>query len=453
MQGILKIIDHQDTGTCQKTIKVEVQRGDVMAQLDDVYKEFMVNASVPGFRKGKAPRHIVKMRYGKHIENEAVSKAVEEGYNQALEELDLHAVTQPDITELEKDNEDQPITFTASFEYIPEIELAEYKDIRPTPPETEVAEKDVVDMLDQLRENNAAYAPVEDRAVVSGDFVTIASTATIEDAPFVEATHKEIIVEVGTGRYIPGFEEQLVDVKIDESKSFSLVLPDDYPQEDKRGKEANFEVTVKKIQEKRLPELDDEFAKDMGDFENLDQLKERIRENLKMKMVQSAVQKQRAEIRDELLNRNDFEVPPSMVKARFNFINALQDMEYRRYGQSIESMVQQDAGLLERNEKEAVKEVRLSILLDEIAKKENIEATDEDYVRYIAGMARSSGADPSMYLDRIKSQGMDSYYRRVTLEEKVVDYLFSLAYSDDKPEENTDTAEAKQTENEDETVS
>ncbi|MBD3265717.1 trigger factor [bacterium] len=429
-EGTLKILDQQDIGTCQKSIKVEVPRDEVSNQMEDVYKEFMTHATVPGFRKGKVPRHIVKMKYGKHVEGEAISKAVENSYKEALKELDLHAVSQPEVTDLEKDDESQPITYTAKFEYIPDIELAEYRDIRPEQPPSEVPEKEVVDTLNRLRDQNATQMTVDDRPVNQGDFVTISSQAEIDGEPFQEATHDELPVELGTGRYIPGFEDELVGLGIGDEKTFSLTLPEDYPQEEKRGKEAKFHVKVKSIQEKQLPELDDEFAKDMGDFETLDDLKERIRESLKINLENQKHQQMRESIRDELLKRNTFDVPPSMVEARYNFINALQDMEYRRYGQSLESMAQQDPNLLTQNEEAAEREVRLTVILEKIAEQENIEATDEDYTRYIVQMAQSAGADPGMYLERIQQQGMESYYRRVTLEEKTLNFLLSKAIED-----------------------
>ena len=223
----MKILDQQETGTCQKTVTIEVPRDEVTAQMEDVYKEFMSHASVPGFRKGKAPRHILKMKFGKHIEGEAMSKAIEKSYEDALDELDVHAVSQPEITDLEKDDESKPITYKAKFEYVPDVEIAEYKDIRPEPPSTEVSEKEVVKMLEQLQERNATYAPIEDRAVQDKDFVTISSDAKLGDEPFENATHDEIIIEVGSKRYIPGFEEELVGMKVDESKTFTLNLPDE----------------------------------------------------------------------------------------------------------------------------------------------------------------------------------------------------------------------------------
>lgn len=438
----MKILEQVDSGTCQKTLKIEVPREEITEQLDSVYKEFTSYAQIPGFRPGKAPRQIVQMKYGKHLKGEAVSKAIEDSYQKALEELDLHAVSQPVISDLEKDNEDQPITYTVKFEYVPEIELGEYKDIHPEPISTEVAEKDVVETLNGFRERNATFLPIEDRGIAAGDIVALSSQATIDGQPFEEATHKEITVEMGSGKYIAGFEDQLTGLKTDEEKTFQLTLPLDYPNEEKRGKEAVFTVVIKKIQVKQLPELDDEFAKDMGDFDDLDGLKERIRENLKQNYEQRKEQQLREDIRQELLKRNNFTVPPSMIQARYNYINALQDMEYRRYGWSLEGAIKEDQSLLARNEKAAEEEVRLTLIFEQIAKAENIELSDNEYYQYVAQMAKNSGSSPQVFFERIEKQGIEAYYRRVALEEKVLSVLQARIQDTDALAVSENTSEA-----------
>lgn len=423
----MKILEQQDTGTCTKTLKIEVPRDEVEGELQDVYKEFMQHAQVPGFRKGKAPRHIVKMRYGKLLDKEAVGKAIEEAFKEATKELNLDPVTQPDLGDFDPETTDDPIVFEAKFEYRPDIELAEYKDIRPEPPSTDVTENEIVETLNQIRERNATFQTIDDRPASENDHVNISSSATIDGEVFQEASHNDIVVEVGTNRYIPGFEDQIIGMDPGDEKEFTLTLPDNYPMEERRGKEAHFKVQVKQIREKILPELDDEFAKDMGNFETLNELKEHIRQDMLRRREGSKEEAIRQGIRQELLQRNQFDVPPSMVKAQYNYINAVQDMEYRRMGQSLERMAKQDEGLLARNEQAAEEEVRLSIILSKIAQKEDIEITDEEYEAYIYRMAQAAQGDPAMYKERIESQGMESHYRRLALEDKVLNYLHNLA--------------------------
>jgi len=427
----LKILEQQDTGACAKTLKIELPREEVTGELDDVYKEFIENAAVPGFRKGKAPRHIVKMRYGKHLDKEALSKAIENAVKKAAEELKLDPVTQPDLGDFDHETKDDPIVFEAKFEYRPNVEVGDYKTIRPTPPPTEVSEEDIASALNQMRERNAMYASIDDRKAAENDFVNISCTATINEEPFAEATHNDITIELGTKRYIPGFEDALIGMGVNEEKEFSLALPEDYPAENRRGKEAKFHVKVMQIREKKLPELDDEFAKDMGAFKTLAELKDRIASDLKRNLVNRKEETLMNSIKRELLERNVFDVPPSMVRGQYNYINAVQDMEYRRMGRSLEMAAKEDKGLLARNEKAAEEEVRLSIILEKIAKNESIELDDKDYDAYIARLARSSQADPYTYKERIESRGLETYYRRLALEEKTLDYLKRISLSEE----------------------
>lgn len=441
----MKILEHTDSGTCTKSLKIEIPPESIDQERDGVYKDFMAEATVPGFRKGKAPKKIVQMKFGKHIDREAIGKAVETALKDAVEELKLRPANQPEIGELdEKATGDDPIVFEAKLEYIPDIELAEYKDIRPTLPETEVSEKEITETLDRLRDQNAIYSTVDDRPVTEGDFVTVSCNATIDGELFAEATHDSIPVEIGTERYIPGFEKEITGMDINEEKTFTLTLPDDYPQEERRGKEAEFNVTVTQIQEKKLPELDDEFAKDLGVFESLQELKDRIRQDLEAGQEQRKAEALQQGIREELLKRHNFDVPPSMVKGRYEYINAMQDQHYRRYGQTLEIAASEDEGLLARNEETALQEVRTSLILDKIAETESLELTEDDFVSYLTTMAAQSGVSPQAVVERIQQQGMDTYYRRMALEEKVMNWLVSLTKEESAPVKKSKT-EPKET--------
>jgi len=419
----LKILEQRDVGTCKKTVKIEIPPDEVGTELDELYKEFIENAIVPGFRKGKAPRRIVKMKYGKHLDSEAVEKAVETAFKKAMEELDLTPVDSPQFSEIDKEKTEEPVVFEATFEYAPRLESVNYRDIRPEVPPMEVTEKDVVDTLNHLRETNATYRTIDDRPAAEGDHVTIACNATIEGQPFPEATHYGIVVEVGSKRYIPGLEDALIGMKPGEKKTITLTLPEDYPEEEKRGKEAVFELEVQHIRQKLLPELDDEFAKDMGNFQTLHDLKERIRENLRQTLAQRRRDQLRQAIRQELIRRNPFDVPPSMIRARYNFINAVHDLELQRIGTSLEQEAKRDEGLLARHEKTAEEEVRISLLVEKIAAEESIELTDQDYYLYMHRTAPEGKHDVDWYVRRIESMGMESFYRRMALEEKVLDIL------------------------------
>lgn len=417
----MKILEQHDTGTCTKTLKIEVPRDAVNTELDNVYKEFIANAAVPGFRKGKAPRKIVQMRYGKHLNDEAINKAVENSFKEAIEEIKVKPVTRAEIKKIEKDNEDQPVVVEFKFEHKPMFELADISSLQIEQPSTEVSETDIDQVLNQMRERNAVFTSIDDRPVMENDVVVIQTKATFNDEPFPEGTNDEIQIAVGSKRYIQGLEDALIGMKIGESKTVALNLPDDFPDEEKRGKEVQFEILVKQITVKTLPELDDEFAKDIGPFESLEQLKESLRERYAQSAEQRRHEKLIQSIRQELLRLNQFDVPPSQVKAQYEYINTYQDSEYRRYGSSLESEVAQNKSLLDNNAKAAEEEVRLSYILEKIAEVDDIEITEEEFDEFLQRVSR--GMDIDVFKKRIESQGIEGYYRKLALEEKVMDYL------------------------------
>ncbi len=420
----MKILESTDVGTCRKKLTVEIPPDEITKELEEIYVEFSRSADVPGFRRGRAPRYVLQMRYGRAFAKEAVRKAAEDGFNEALKEQGLRAVTDPEFQGLDNltRKEDEPITFSGEVEFIPKFELADYSQLRPIEENLEITEKEVVETLESLRKSAAFYKSVE-RPVQNGDFITCSVEATLEGKPFEEATHPEIIIEIGSKRYIKGFEDGLLGAAVGETRELDLVLPDDYPVEENRGKQAHFSITVSEIKIEQLPELDDDLAKDMGDFETVADLKDHIRKGLEQSLESRKEQNLRESIRRQLLDANRFDLPPSMVRARLNYIQSVQDMELRRRGSSLDEATQANQNLVGQNQIRAEEETRLTLVLDEIAKRENLEVSEEEYRIYVSNLARRENADPAWYLRRIEEQDLHAYYQRNALEEKVVNFL------------------------------
>lgn len=422
----MKILEHNETSACTKTLKIEVLRNEVEQELDGVYKEFINNAAIPGFRRGKVPRKIAEMKFGKELYGEASSKAMESAFKRALEEMNLKLASQPVLKEVEdedKDNKNKPLVFEAKFEYLPTPETVKYGDIRVEEGSDEVSEKEVADVLNRLREQNAAFRGIDGREASDGDFVTISSEATVDGEPFREATHDRITVELGSGRYIAGFEDEIRGMAPGGEKTFSLPIPDDHPIESHRGKTGEFKVKVLEIQEKQLPDLDDEWAKDMGPYESLDEFKQRIREDLAKNREQSKLREMRDSVRSQLLEKNPMDVPGSMVRRRYEYLRRMAEANLRQQGLSLAQMARENEGLLARYEEQAANEVRLSILLKQIAELESMELTDEEFDHYIQQMAGSMGGTPEWLRRRIEDNDVVDYYREEALEEKVLNWL------------------------------
>lgn len=419
-----KILETEDVGTCRKKLTVQIPPEEMDKELDGVYEEFLRTADVPGFRRGHAPRYILQMRYGRILEKEAIRKAVEEAFRKATEEAGLKSVTEPQFQGLDKIEykQNEPITFAAEFECIPDFELADYSDIQPKVEELQITEKEVVETLDRIRENSAYFSSV-DRPVQEGDFVLCSVDATIEGEPFKEATHPEIFIQIGSKQYIPGLEDGLIGAAAGECRELDLILPDDYPVEERRGKQAHFSVTVKEIRVRHLPELDDEFAKDVGDFQTISELKDGIRRTLEENLERRREREQRESIRRQLLEKNVFDPPPSMVNARAQYVRALQDIDLRRMGSSLDELLKEDKEAANRIQTRAEEETRLSLILDRIAKQEKIEVSDEEYRQFVTNLAERENLDVAWYMRRIAEYQMEIYYRRLALEEKVITFL------------------------------
>lgn len=423
----MKIVENNDVSACVKNLKLEVEPDQLHTEIEKTYDEFSKNVDVPGFRRGRAPRKILKMRYSKHLEKQAVQQAAEEACEKAIEELGLKTSSQPVVEELGDVEEGKSFTFTVSVEHYPEFELAEYTDVKPDVDAGSVPEKEIVEQLEELRKQAASYnPPAEARPAQQGDLVSVNTTATREGEPFPEATVENITIELGSGHYLPGLEDGLIGANDGDKKEIEITLPDDYPVEANRGQTIVIAAEVLEIKECILPEMDDEFAKDLGDFESLDDLKshiqKRLEENSELRVREAAAQ----QAREELLQRNQFPIPPSMIEARFNYINSVQNMDNRLSGSEGAPAEDQESGLHTKNRDQAEKESRLTLILDEIAKREKLEITPEEYASYITQLAQRGQSDPVWYYQQIERYKLRPYYERLALEEKVVAHVLDL---------------------------
>ncbi len=423
----MKIVENNDVSACVKNLKLEVEPDQLHTEVEKTYDEFSKNVDVPGFRRGHAPRKILKMRYSKHLEKQAVQQAAEEACEQAIKELGLKTSSQPVVDELGEVEEGKSFTFTVNVEHYPDFELAEYTDVQPDVDAGSVPEKEIVEQLEELRKQAASYnPPAEARAAQQGDLVSVNTVATREGEPFPEATVENITIELGSGQYLPGLEDGLIGANTGDKTDIEITLPDDYPVEANRGQTITIAAEVLEIKECILPEMDDEFAKDLGDFESLDDLKshiqKRLEENSELRVREAAAQ----QARDELLQRNQFPIPPSMIEARFNYINSVQNMDNRLSGSEGAPGEEQESGLHTKNRDQAEKESRLTLILDEIAKREKIEVTPEEYASYITQLAQRGQSDPVWYYQQIERYKLRPYYERLALEEKVVAHVLDL---------------------------
>ncbi len=427
----LKILETVDNSPCSKTLTIEIPRQEIGEEIDSIYKDLTAHAEIPGFRPGHAPLHLLKLRFGRKVELEGRGKAVEKACQNAIEELKLRVVGEPkvDVDEIAKSAEapeggdGEPLKFNMELEFVPEFDIADYKGFEVEIPRMEVKDEDVEQVLDSYQKRFAILVPApDDRKLDQGDIATLDVVATCEGEPFPEASHEGYRMDLGAREHLPGFEDGIKGMTAGEEKTIDLTLPEDYSIEKYRGKKAEFKVVLRGIHQRQLPEIDDEFAKDLG-FDSLEALRKRLRDDLEREMEIRRKEAIRSAIRNRLEQANAIPVPESMVNAEFDYINALQNMELARMGASFDALGDHRAEILAENRTRAEKRVRTTLLLEKIAEKEEIKLGETEFLDYLEGVAVSQGDDPDRFVGYVHKKGLEGYYQRLALERKVLDSL------------------------------
>lgn len=353
---------------------------------DGMKKSYQKNVkyiNVPGFRKGKAPRKMIEKMYGPAVFYEdAVNFIIPDAYDEAVKEADIHPVSQPEIDIVTIGEADKPFVFTAEVFTKPEVKLGTYKGVEIEKVENKVTDADVDAEVASMREKNSRMVTVEDRAAENGDITTIDFEGFCDGVAFEGGKGTDYELTLGSGTFIPGFEEQIVGKKIGEEFDVNVKFPEEYHSEELKGKDAVFKVTLKGIKVKELPTLDDEFAKDVSEFDTLDALKE----DIKAKLTKEAENKTKAEIENRALEAAvegaEIDLPECMVDNQVE--KMLEDYAYRLKSQGIDmKMYLQYTQMTEDQLKEQMKpsakhQVLGSLVLEKIAELEKLEATDED---------------------------------------------------------------------------
>lgn len=350
--------------------------------MQKAYLKNRKNISVPGFRKGRVPRKIVERFYGEAIFYEdAINEVFPKVYDEAVQQTGIVPVDSPSI-DIVQIGEGQDLILTAEVDVKPDVELGQYKGIEVEKVEYTVSEDEVDHQLEHIAEDNARWINIEDRSVQKGDLVTLDYAGTIDGEVFEGGTAEKQTLEIGSNRFIPGFEDQLIGLNREEEKDITVSFPEDYHSEDVKGKEAVFHVKIHEIKEKELPVIDDEFAKDVSEFSTLEEYKA----DLKQKLEEDAKKNARSQMETQLLAKitenAKVDIPEVMVENEID--NMMQDMEMRlRYsGMSMESFLQMSNTSMkefrEQYKDGAYNRVKTQLVLEAVGKAEAIEITEEE---------------------------------------------------------------------------
>lgn len=359
--------------------------------IEKAYQKQKSKISIPGFRKGKVPRQMVERMYGKEVFfEEAANIMIPDAYDKALDECEEEIVSSPkiEVTQIETG---KPFIFTATVALKPEVKLGKYKGVKIDKIETEVTEEEVDAQIERERENNARNITVDDRPVEDGDMTTLDFEGFVDGEAFEGGKGENYPLTIGSGAFIPGFEEQLVGAKIGEETEVKVTFPEDYQAEHLQGKEAVFKCTVKEIRKKELPELNDEFASDVSEFDTLAEYRADVRKNLEEQKAKDAKREREDAAVKAAVEDSEMEIPEAMLETQqkqmvdeFAQRITMQGISMEQYLQLTGTNYQQ---MVEQVKPQAEERVRSRLVLEAVAKAENLEATEEDYEEELKTMA------------------------------------------------------------------
>ena len=374
-------------------LTIEASAEDFEKAIQKVYLKARGRINIPGFRKGKAPRKLIEKMYGTGVFYEdAANDLIPTAYAEALKDCDLEIVSRPEInvTQIESG---KPFIFTAEVAVKPEVTLGEYKGVEVEKSDVEVTDEDINKEVDKERENNSRTIDVDDRAVESGDIIKLDFDGSVDGVPFAGGKAENYTLTIGSGSFIPGFEDQLIGTKIGEEKDGTVTFPEDYHEKSLAGKEAVFKCKVNAITVKELPDADDEFASEVSEFETLAEYKEDIKKKLTEKKEKEARAKKEAQAVEKAVENATMEIPDAMIDTQVQ--SMMEDFARRMQSQglSLEQYFQftgMDAKKMHDQMKpEALKRIQNSLVLEAVAKAENIEISDEKVDEEIAKMAEA----------------------------------------------------------------
>ena len=422
-----KVEKTENANEVKLNVTIEAEKFD--EAIKKVYFKSAKYFNIPGFRKGKAPMNIVEKYYGKEIFYEdAFNEVVPEELEKAVEENKLEVVSRPDI-DVTQIGKGQDLIFTAVFQTKPEAELGKYKGVEIKKIEYKVTDEDVEHELGHMQEHNSRLISVEDRPVEKGDIANINFEGFVDGVAFEGGKAENHDLEIGSNTFIPGFEDQIIGMKIDEEKDIKVKFPDDYFSKDLAGKDATFKVKVNEIKKKELPKLDDEFAKDVSEFDTLKELKESIKEKQQKQNDERAKYETQDAVIKAVCENVKVDIPSGMIETETE--NMLKDMEQRlayqglKLDQYLQMMGKTREEMQKEYEPQATEAIKSRLALEAVIKAEKIEVPEIDVDEKIKEMAKNYGKENDE--EFLKNENVRNYIKQGLESEKAIEFLVENA--------------------------
>lgn len=400
------------------------------AATDKAYKQIRKNITIDGFRKGKAPRKMIENMYGEGIfVEEALNDLLEKNYSAALDEVGADVIAQPSI-ELGEVKKGEDVVVTVTVECFPEVEVKNYKGLEIEKAETVIGDDEINAELEKVQKKQARMETVEGRATQDGDSVIIDFKGTIDGEEFKGGSAENFELKLGSGQFIPGFEEQLIGKNTGDEVNVEVTFPEDYHSEELAGKPAVFATKIHEIKVEILPEIDDELASDVSDYETLDEYKKHLAETLQEQANNrdESIMKDRA--LEKLYNENELEAPAAMVRSELDNMMADMTQSLRYQGITMEQYQQwvgkTSAEMIEESRPEAIRRVNTRILLKNIIRMEGLKATEEEVAAEVAEFAKQYGQTAEQVIESVGKENL-KYFEEDVLTKKAIELVYNEA--------------------------
>jgi len=420
----------KDKDSVKREISVEIPAAEVTRETELQIQRYQKSARLPGFRAGHVPASIIKQRFGDGLKNDVIEALAPKHFRKEAEKQGLIPVSQPRITDLHM-HDGEPLRFKATFEVLPEIQVEGYKDLRADKPEIAVTDQEVEDALNNVREQRATYTTVEGRTLAEGDFAQASMDGKPKDGKDVaEASANpvhmdDVLIEIGGKNTVPEFTQHLTGASAGEERTFDVSYPEDVSDKRLAGKTFVYTVKINGIKQKSLPELNDDFAKELGEFTSLDQVRKQLRENMEAEKKHNTEHAAKDKLVAELVKRNDFEVPESLIDRQIDLRLERGLRALAAQGMKMEDLKKMDMPRLRAGQREqAVNDVKSSLLLERIADLEKIQVSDEEVNREVEALAKQSKQTSEAVHARLTQDGGLDRIRMRIRSEKTLDFLY-----------------------------
>jgi trigger factor len=416
----------EEISPSRRALRVELPPERVAERVEATFREWGQKLQLPGFRRGRVPREIIRRRFESEVREEALRDLIPDSYREALAQAAIEPVSPPAVEDVHF-HAGEPLTYRAVVEVKPSVTATDYRGIALERDKVEVTDQEVDRALEYLREDAAEYVPMEGWPALRDDLVVLDHEGTLQGKPFKGGTGKNLTVVLGHEGYLPGFAERLSGMQKGESKRFSLQMPADYPRKELAGRSVEFRVTVKEVKKRRVPELNDDFAKTVGDAETLAALRERLRQQLLQRKTREQDAALKRRLLEKLVQQHQIDVPETMVERETAAVLQELAVTLRATGGRVEGLPDDPEALRTAARETATRRVKESLLLEAVARQEELTVTEEDITAEVKSLAGAYRQEPAAVQRALEDPARRAGLTGRIAERKALDFLLQHA--------------------------